>query len=120
MLTRFWRQGELVPNRAHPHPFDKEIPEKWKNVDRWFSLDTNLDPPRPWELTTRLQIFSLARVIGTTPTREWLLYAHAPMGDRAKVEISIPDYRKVTVDVAFGGSFYLIKEVDGSVARVGK
>ena len=120
VLTRFWRKGELVPNRAHPHPFDKEVPEKWKNADRWFSLDTNLDPPRPWELTTRLPIFSLARVIGEAPKREWLLYAHAPMGDKAGVEITIPEYRKVTVDVSLGGSFYRIKEVDGSVASVGK
>ena len=119
VLTRFWRKGSLVPNRAHPHPFDKSVPVKWKDVDRWFNLDTSIDPPRPWDFTTRLPVFSLARVIGAAPRREWLLYAHAPMGDKSSVEITIPDFKKITVDVALGGSFYLLKEEDGSVVAVG-
>jgi hypothetical protein len=120
VLTRFWRQGDLVPNRGHPHPFSADIPEKWKNVDRWFHLDSSTDPPRPWELTTRMPVFTLARVIGAKPQREWLLYAHAPMGDKKGVQVTIPDYGPVTVDVALAGSFYRVKEADKSVTAVGK
>ncbi len=120
VLARFWRQGELVSNRAHPHPFGTDIPEKWKDVDRWFHLDTSADPPRPWELTTRMPVFTLARVIGQKPKREWLIYAHAPMGDKKGVEITIPDYGPVTVDVSLGGSFYLVKEAEKSVTAVGR
>jgi len=120
VLARFWRRGELVPNRAHPHPFSTDIPARLKNVDRWFHLDTSADPPRPWQLTTRMPVFTLARVIGEKPRREWLLYAHAPMGDRTGVEVAIPDYGPVRVDVSLGGSFYLVSEADRSVTAVGR
>ncbi|HZK80460.1 MAG TPA: hypothetical protein VFC46_05315 [Humisphaera sp.] len=119
VLTAFWRKGELVPNRAHKHPFHSDIPEKWKDADRWFALDTSVDPPRPWDLKTRLPVMALARVVGDKPHREWLLYAHAPLGDKKDVEITIPDYRKVTVSVSVGGSFHHLKEIDGSVTPVG-
>jgi len=120
VLVRFWRKGELVPNRARPHPFDQDIPAKWKDVDRWFHLESSTDPPRPWKLTTRLPVFTLARVISEKPRREWLVYAHAPMGDKRGVQIAIPDYGPITVDVSLAGSFYLAKEADKSVTAVGR
>lgn len=119
VLERFWRRGRLVHNRAHRHPFQANVPEKWQDVHRWFLLDTSLDPERPWDVTTHLPVFSLARVIGEKPEREWLLYAHAPLGDKEGVRITIPDYGKVTVDVDLGGSFYLVSEKDESVRQVG-
>ncbi len=119
VLTRFWRKGALVPNPDGEHPFNHELPEKFKDEERWFHLSTNLDPPRPWTLTTRMPVFTLARVIGTKPKRAWLLYAHAPLGDREDVQVTIPDYQALTVDVGLEGSFYHLQEADGSVARVG-
>lgn len=119
LLTQFWRNGQLVANHAHQHPFDQDVPARWQNVDRWFALDTSADPPRPWKLTTQLPVLALARVIGEKPKREWLLYAHAPLGERESVEIAIPDYRAVKVRVAVGGSFYHVVETSGSVAEVG-
>ncbi len=117
VLTRFWRHGELVPNRSRPHPFQASIPEKWRNVDRWFHLNTNLDPDS-WALDQQVPVYTLARVIGGPGRHEWLLYAHAPMGDRHAVQVTIPDYRTVTVDAAVGGSFYLVREADDSVTRI--
>lgn len=120
-LKRFWRRGELVPNPNQDHPFQSDLIEKYKDEERWFRLETNRDPERPWKFTTHLPVWPLARVIGKKPEREWLVYAHAPMGDKEDVGITIPGYdRKITVDVSIGGSFYHVKESDDSVTEVGE
>ncbi|MGH8692823.1 MAG: hypothetical protein ACREVM_01130 [Burkholderiales bacterium] len=112
-LRDFWRQGTLVPNRAGSHPYQTAIPPEFQNADRWFLLDTSLDPKRPWELGTPLPVFALALTKGNAPQREWLVYAHAPLGARQGVQVTIPDYRPVTINVAVGGSFYLVDERSG-------
>lgn len=109
-LKYFWRKGELVPNRAQQHPYQVNIPDAYKNVDRWFLLDTNLDPPRPWKLTTEIPVFSLALVTGEKGNRRWLVYAHSPVQDRKNVGITIPAYGKITVDVPAAGVFYVVEE----------
>jgi hypothetical protein len=109
-LREFWRKGQLVANRKHTHPYIFNIPTEYQNAERWFLLDTSLDPRRPWRLDTQLPVFALALVKGEAPERRWLLYAHAPSGDRQSVLITIPDYKQVQVDVSVGGSFYLIDE----------
>lgn len=119
VLARFWRKGTLVANHSHKHPFQTNIPAKWKDVDRWFGLDTNLDP-KSWGYSEHVPVYALARVIGEKPGREWLVYAHAPMGDKKQVEITIPDYGKIAVDVPVAGAFYHVKESDHAVTRVGK
>jgi hypothetical protein len=117
-LTDFWRHGKLVANTAHQNPYNVDVPERYQKLDRWFALDTSLDPPRPWNLQTKLPIFSLALVQGEAGSRRWLLYAHAPVAAQDGVEITIPDYGKVTVDVPRGGAFYLVSEQDGRVRRI--
>jgi len=117
-LKAFWRRSELVPNRSAKHPYQCKIPAPWKDVDRWFMLDTSLDPPRPWKLTTELPVFALARVTGKAPGRRWLLYAHAPVKERKNVVIDVPGYGKATVDVTPGGSFHVIDEKSKSVTFV--
>lgn len=115
-LKRFWRQGQLVANTAHPHPYQINIPSQLSNVNRWFQLDTNLDPARPWSLTTELPVFALARTIGSAPNREWLVYAFSPRQDRTNVQITIPGYQTITMDVAQGGSFKYISEAGGTTS----
>jgi hypothetical protein len=117
-LQEFWRKGELVPNRAQQHPYQNAIPEEWKNEDRWFLLDTNLDPPRPWKLDTEIPVFSLALVQGEKGARRWLVYAHSPVEDRENVEITIPEYGKITADVPVAGAFYVVDEKTKKVASV--
>ena len=117
-LTRFWRQGRLVPNPTREHPYQTDIPVKWKSVSRWFLLNTSLDPKGEWGLNTEVPVFSIANVMGEAGGREWLLYAHAPLGPHTGVKIEIPGYGNVTVDVTPGGVFYLVKEQDRSVTRV--
>ena len=86
----FWRKGGLVANRRQAHPYQTDVPAEYKDVDRWFLLDTSLDPPRPWKLETELPVFALALVLGERPEREWLVYAHAPLGMKRGVEVTLP------------------------------
>jgi hypothetical protein len=140
VLREFWQTGTLVPNRAHQHPYQADIPEEFRARDRWFLLDTNLDaprpwtfvppklgkltpggfvePPHPWEQTTKIPVFSLALVKGQSPQRRWLLYGHSPWGPRKSVEVTIPEYRQITVDIAQSGSFYLVEEKTGKATSV--
>ncbi len=117
-LAEFWRHGRLVPNTAHRHPYQEDVPEKYRDVPRWFLLDTNLDPERPWELTTNIPVFSLALVLGETGKRRWLLYAHSPLEDRRDVEIALPEFGQVTVDVPRAGAFYVVYEPSRNLSRL--
>jgi hypothetical protein len=111
VLREWWRNGTLVANRAHPHPYQVGVPPEYAEKDRWFLLDTSLDPPRPWTNETEIPVFALALVRGTKPHREWLIYAHAPTGERKGVRITIPDFEKaVMIDVPVGGEFNVISE----------
>lgn len=109
-LRDFWQKGKLVANRAEGHPYQSNIPEEYRNVDRWFMLSTSVDPPRPWELLTNLPVYALALQQGKAPQRQWLVYAHAPREAQRQVWVTIPEYRAVKIDVAVGGSFYLVDE----------
>jgi hypothetical protein len=94
------------------------VPREYQNEDRWFMLDTTLDPQRPWSLGTELPVFSLALVTGKTPARQWLVYAHAPLAPRSNVGITIPEYGAVRTDVSVGGSFYLVDEASRRIQAI--
>jgi len=126
-LRRFWRQGRLVPNRQHAHPYQSDVPKEYKDAERWFLLDTSLSPreltePREFDnlapppSQTEVPVFALALVLGDEGEREWLVYAHAPRGARTGVTISVPGFGDFTADVPQSGSFYLLKE-DGRKVR---
>jgi len=115
VLRQWWRKGDLVPNRARPHPYQAGIPAEYQQVDRWFRLDTSLDPPPPWKLTDDLRVFSLALVQGKAPNRQWLVYAHSPLADRKAVGVTIPDYKRITIDISVAGTFYQVAETTGTV-----
>lgn len=117
-LTDFWRHGNLVANTAHENPYSVDIPARLKDQPRWFALDTNLDAPRPWNLSTQIPVFSLALVQGEPGNRRWLLYAHSPLQNRPDVEITIPEHGQVTVDVPRAGAFYVVSEGKTDVQRV--
>jgi hypothetical protein len=117
-LEEFWRHARLVPNRNHPHPYQSETPPRYLKLDRWFLLDTNLDPPRPWNMKTNIPVFSIAFVKGAGENRKWLLYAHSPLENRRNVRIKIPEFRPVTIDVPRKGAFYLIDAATNEVQIV--
>lgn len=113
VLKVFWRQAKLVPNRTHKHPFQENIPAEYSAKDRWFLLDTNLDPKRPWSLSTEIPVFALALERGSAPAREWLIVAHSPLRYRENVEITVPGYGKVRVNISSRGSYYHLYEQGG-------
>ena len=117
VLRKFWRKGRVVANKAHIHPYQSNIPDEYKDVERWFLLDTHLDPARPWTLSTEIPVFSLALVLGEKPEREWLVYAHSPRIDRENVRITVPGYGRITVNVSTSGCFYHLLEKDNRVIR---
>lgn len=117
-LQRFWRRGELVANRARRHPYQSNIPPEYRNEDRWYLLDTDLDPRGQWTLATELPVYALALRLGSAPAREWLIYAHAPLGARRGVTATIPDYGSVRIDAAVGGSFFIVDERSRRVSSV--
>jgi len=109
-LEQFWRNGRLVPNHAHQHPYQANIPIKYRDINRWFLLDTNLDAARPWNYQTNIPVFSLAIVLGDKGRRRWLVYGHSPLMDRSNVTITVPEYGEITMDIPRNGAFYIIDE----------
>lgn len=116
-LTEFWRKGTLVPNRARKHPYQETIPAEFANVDRWFLLDTDLMPKEPWKLTTEIPVFAVALSLGEAPNRRWLVYAHAPLGEKA-VQITLPEFGPVKATVGVGGTYLVVSEKDKSVREL--
>jgi hypothetical protein len=96
------------------------LPEEVAGRTRWFLLDSPANPPRPWELTTVLRVFSLALERGTRPRREWLVYAFSPLDENVDVEVMIPGRGPVRVHAARAGAFTLVAERDGSAHPVGQ
>lgn len=117
-LTAFWRTGTSVENRANPYLSGKAA--EYKEANPWFLLDTSLDPPKPWRADTTLPVFALALATGESPERRWLVYAHAPLGERTGVQVTIPDGKAVTIDVPIAGAFYLVDEKTGAVQQAGR
>jgi len=109
-LAAFWETSELVVNRAGAHPYQINVPLEYRWRNRWFLLSTTVDPPQPWQLDTVLPVYSIARVKGWWNDRKWLIYAHAPMGDRNGVGIELPGFGRVQIDVPVGGTFVLVDE----------
>jgi hypothetical protein len=109
-LKRFWRHGRLLDNPSTPHLHQSAIPEELKNQKRWFLLDTNLDPRKPWTLETEIPVFSLALELGRKPEREWLIYAFAPLVNEREVTVQIPGERSARITAGEAGHFYLVRE----------
>jgi hypothetical protein len=130
VLERFWRHGTLVANLKGRHPFQSDIPSEYKNVERWFLLDTTLTPKelkpeefdnaKPPSRQVEVPVYALALTLGKAPEREWLVYAHSPRFARLGVGVTVPDFGAITVDVPQSGSFWRVSEKDKSVTPVHK
>lgn len=118
VLRRFWRKGRLVENKEYQHPYQSAIPDEYKNVPRWFLLNTSLDKPRPWTLSTEIPAFALALVLGQAPEREWLVYAFSPLGDRKDVTVTLPGHGIIALDFSKSGNYFYVSEKDGRITQL--
>lgn len=119
VLESFWREGRLVANRSRKHPYRENIPEEYIERDRWFLLNTGIDPKPPWDLKTEIPVFSLALVKGKAPEREWLVYVQSPRGGLSGVRLSIPDCCEITAPSSQAGRYYRVKESDKTPEPIG-
>ena len=124
-LKRFWREGRLVKNTIHEHPYNHNLLQEYKGIDRWYLLDVNKNLPHSElmtggvleRLSKEIKVFAIALETGIAPNREWLIYAHAPKGDIVEdVEIAIPtdrsgQTRAIEINrVSQSGEFFYVKE----------
>lgn len=117
-LADFWRHGRLVANVAHEHPYQAQLPPEYKSRQRWFLLDSDQDPPRPWGAGTELSVLSLALVKGDSGDRQWLIYAHSPLADRKDVKVTLPGYGEVSINPPPRGVFYHVLEKTKNVVEI--
>lgn len=110
VLRDFWRRGRLLANPVGGHPYQAALTPWLASGARWFLLDSPANPPRPWQLTTPLAVYSLALVIGRAPRREWLVYAFSPLRLSGSVPVRIPEGPEVMVRTAQRGAFTRIEE----------
>ena len=119
ILQRFWRQGQLVANPALLHPYETNIPVEYASASRMFMLSTSADPSSFSNLSTAVSAYVLARVIGQSPQRTWLVYVDAPNGPINQLTVTIPNYRNIQVNADSAGEFYLVDETNSTVSLVG-
>jgi hypothetical protein len=118
-LNEFWRSGRLLENPVGGHPYQVALPGEIAGRERWFLLDARLNPPRPWQLTTPLRIFALALERGTSPHRQWLIYAFSPLDAAVDSELSIPNGPRVQVQATSAGAFAVVDEGNNAARPVG-
>ena len=146
VLTKFWRQGSLVPNPAYEqetgfkHPMNLGTDEKepwktlWADQPRFFQLSVGINPPfkswpsaaantitntAPDNENSLIKVWAIAYELGKAPKREWLLIAQSPREDRRNVDITVPGFGPVAVEVQRQGSFYHLSEGQPGVVPVG-
>lgn len=119
LLARFWRHGRLVGNPRDGHPYQEAIPPALRSRPRWFLLEAEGNPPRPWTLETELPLFSMALELGQAPRREWLVYAHAPQAGRLERRVTIVDGVRPRVLATRAGCFNHVSETAGLLEQRG-
>ncbi len=121
-LERFWKYSEPVLLTDIPHPYDERDefwPELFYNGNermRWYQLpnDTTYTPDYSDDYgSTNDKIFNvwiMANVMGTSPEREWLVFAYTPLQAEMDVTAEIPGYGDITITAKRGGTYYLVRE----------
>ena len=110
VLARFWKAGRLVANTSAQHPYQADIPPRWQSLPRWFLLEAEGNPSRPWTLETPIPVFALALELGTAPSREWLVYASSPLDESRELRIRLRDGVQPKLRATQGGCFSRVVE----------
>ncbi len=114
-LRDFWQHGRLLENPTGGHPYEEALPGELAARARWFLLEASANTPRPWQLSTTLNVFSLALETGRKPNRDWLVYACSPLEEVIETEVAIPGGRPQHVRATREGAFTLVRERDAPV-----
>jgi hypothetical protein len=121
-LRKFWEYSEPVLLTDIPHPWkynDEHWPELFPYNNermRWYQLpnDVTYEPVSDDEYSTMREktfnVWIMANVMGTSPDREWLIYAYTPLEEEMEVTAQLPEYGDVTLTVKRGGTYYLVRE----------
>ncbi len=117
-LKQYWKHGILVANTQHKHPYQSNFIPRYNNENRWFLLDTDLDPKRPWNLHTIIPVFAIAISMHGKPNREWLLYCFTPINEKRYVNIIIPGYKSVNAECKNNGSYHQINENNNTIFKI--
>jgi hypothetical protein len=112
ILRRFWQKGRLLANITERHPYEIAVPDDIERYNRWFLLNSDANPNRPWQLDTPIRVYSLAFETGSASKREWLIYAFSPLDDRIDSVLRIPNGPNVTTRATRNGCFSLLRERD--------
>jgi hypothetical protein len=105
----------------------------WKKQDRFYQLTVPINPPfakwpqryevafqaNPDDENALIKVWAFAYELGQSPDREWMLYVQSPREDRKAVEVKVPGFGDVSVDVPRSGAFYHLQEGKEGVKRVG-
>ena len=108
--------------------------ERWKKQDRFHQLTVPINPPfakwpqryevafqaNPDDEQSLIKVWAFAYELGEAPKREWLLYVQSPREDRKTVEVKVPGFGDVSVDVPRTGAFYHLREGHPAPTRVGQ
>ncbi len=118
VLRKFWRSGQLVANSRQKHPFQYAIPEEYQARERWFLLDTDRNPERPWQLNTRLNLFSIALSLGEGEKKEWIIYAFSPLPQSGGATIHIPGFGSISLTKIPQWGFFHVVGKTGKVTLI--
>jgi len=105
LLQDFWKNGTLVKNPNAKNPYNKNIPEMYRDEMRWYMLDTDQEG-----------IWAFALVKGEEPNREWLVFVQSGDEIDENISVRIPDYQDVTVSVSNSGEFFVVEEIQPSTS----
>jgi hypothetical protein len=126
ILERFWRYSEPVLLTDIPHPWrdrDEFWPELFYNGNermRWYQLPNDItytpNSSDDWSSVHDkiYAVWIMANVMGTSPEREWLIYAHATLDSEVEVSAELPEYGDINLTAKRGGTYYLVRESDSN------
>jgi hypothetical protein len=121
-LERFWKYSEPVLLTDIPHPWqynDEFWPELFYNNNermRWYQLKNNITYTPGLSddfssINTKIyNVWIMANVMGTSPEREWLVFAYTPLQAEMNVTAELPGYGDITITAKRGGTYYLVRE----------
>ena len=106
--------------------------KRWAGLDCFFQLSVAINPPFaawpaganvtntwPDQPNAVIKVWAIAYELGKTPNREWLLITQSPREDRKAVQVTVPGFGNIAVDVTRSGAFYHLHEGDKAAVRVG-